>query len=105
MGWMGACPGLVMCYAGFSVGSEYIRSNVEPVRRGNKPLVLRLPFLLLCRAANRKSPGNSRLWRPPISCSSPLSVPHPLAPAPPGGAAARRRRRRKKRVVGAARLL
>lgn len=77
---VGACPSLVMCCAGFLVGSEYIHSTVKPVCQGNKLLVPRLPFLLLCRAENRKSPGNSRLWRPLISCSSPLPV--PLTPAP-----------------------
>lgn len=89
-GWMGACPDLAVCCAGFLVGSEYIHSTVKLVPWRNEPLVPRLLFLLLCRAANRKSLGNSRLWRPLISCSSPLPVPRPLIPAPPGAAVRRK---------------
>lgn len=98
---MGACPDLVVCCAGFSVGSEYICITVKLVPWRNEAayvLVPRLPILLLCRAANRKSLGNSRLWRPLISCSSPLPVPRPLTPAPPGAAVRRK-------TAGSARLL
>lgn len=93
MRWMGACPNLVVCRAGFSVGSGYIHSTVKLVPWRKEPFVPRQLFLLLCRAANRKSPGNSGLWRPLISCSSPLPVPRP-----PGAAV-------RKKTAGSALLL